>query len=108
MNNIHGQRKKVKRRPMRLTSSRQDYHLKKNMASFRLLYSMGSENSSEELRCRKICGCMAKLNYKHILEFQVHLLNVWKVQVRFICGCSAMVNEHLWRQPQHNQIKNVF
>ena len=73
-----------------------------------LLYSMGSENSSEELRYRKVCGGMAKLNYKHILEFQVHVFNMHKVQVGFVCSHSAMVNEHLRRQPQHNQIKNVF
>ena len=73
-----------------------------------LLYSMGSENSGEELKFRKVCRDMAKPNYKHILEFQVHVSNRWKVQVRFVCGCSATVKEHLWRQPQHNPIKNVF
>ena len=73
-----------------------------------LLYSMGSENSTEELRCRKVWGGMAKLNYKHILEFQVHVFNMQKVQVGFVSGHSAMVNEHLGRQLQHNQIKNVF
>ena len=73
-----------------------------------LLYSIGSENSGEELRCRKVCGGMAKLNYKHILEFQVHVFNMQKVQVGFVCSHSVTVNEHLGRQPQHNQIKNVF
>ena len=41
-----------------------------------LLYSMGSENSGEELWCRKVCTGMAKLNYKCILEFHVHVFNM--------------------------------
>ena len=73
-----------------------------------LLYSIGSKDSGKKLKCRKVCRGMAKLNYKHILEFQVHVFNVWKVQVGLVYGHSVMVNEHLGRQPRHNQIRNVF
>ena len=64
-----------------------------------LLYSIGSENSSKELRCRKVSRCVAKLNNIHIVELQVHVFNVWEVQVGLVCGHSATVNEHLRRQP---------
>ena len=43
-----------------------------------LLYSMGSEHSGKELRCRKINGCVAKPNDIHIFELQVHVFNVQK------------------------------
>ena len=56
-----------------------------------LLDGMRSENPCKELQYRKIDRVMAKLNHIGIFEFQVHVFDVWKIQIGLISGSGMMV-----------------
>ena len=60
-----------------------------------LLDSMRGENPCEELQNRKVDRGMAKPKPVGIFKFQVHVLDMWKIQIGLVGSSGTMVYEHI-------------